>query len=124
MPKRATRTSFQKGRSGNPGGITKEQHAKIRQAAECARQYSEEAIRRLAELMHDSDGRVACSACNALLDRAWGRPKQTLEARHWMEASGKELAEALPKALAARGISGKTAQALVTALGEALEDSE
>src|SRR6202030_3387382 len=40
-----------------------------------ARQKTPEAVRRLAELMASEDERVAAVACNSILDRAWGKPK-------------------------------------------------
>ena len=40
-----------------------------------ARQAAPDAMRRLIELMRSEDERVASVACNAVLERAWGKPK-------------------------------------------------
>ena len=41
---------------------------------ELARQAAPDAVRRLVELMNSEDERVAAVACNAILDRAFGKP--------------------------------------------------
>lgn len=67
--------AWQKGKSGNPAGRKKET-GHIR---ELARQYTEIAIKALAEIVQSADrdsARVA--AAEALLNRAWGRPEQAL----------------------------------------------
>jgi hypothetical protein len=65
---------FAPGMSGNPGGRPKVA-GRVRAAA---REHGKKAIERLAELMHDGDGRVAVMACNALLDRGFGKPMQAV----------------------------------------------
>lgn len=70
MPK--TRTSFAKGRSGNPGGRPKE-HPEIR---ELAKQRCPRAIERLTEIMESSDERAASAAAKELLDRGIGKAPQ------------------------------------------------
>ena len=40
-----------------------------------ARQASPKAVARLIEMIESDDERVAAVACNAVLDRAWGKPR-------------------------------------------------
>jgi len=64
---------FQKGQSGNSGGRPKEDQ----RVNELAREYTDAAIAKLAELMKwPDDPRVQLNAAVALLDRAYGRPAQ------------------------------------------------
>ncbi len=63
------------GQSGNPGGFNGEHGEALR----LARKASPGAVRRLIELMRSSDERVAVVACNSLLDRALGKPKEAIE---------------------------------------------
>lgn len=60
------------GQSGNPSGFSKLQGEIMRMA----RSASPRAITRLTELMESQDERVASVACNSLLERAWGKPKE------------------------------------------------
>jgi hypothetical protein len=63
---------YKKGQTENPGGKTK-------QFAQCQRFCSEasrEAARRLIELIHSEDERVALMAADKVFERAWGRPKE------------------------------------------------
>src|SRR5215469_4465023 len=70
-----TTSSFKPGYSGNPGGRPKA----LVQVRELAREYTEEAIQKLVELMRKADSDQAqILAANSLLDRDWGRPVQTL----------------------------------------------
>jgi hypothetical protein len=48
-------------------------------AMRLARQAAPEAVRRLIELMQSDDERVAAVACNAILDRAYGKPASAPE---------------------------------------------
>ena len=59
------------GQSGNPGGQTVE----YGQVIGLARSLSVRAMERLGELMESPDERVATVACNAILDRAFGKPQ-------------------------------------------------
>ncbi len=59
------------GQSGNPSGQTPEYGDVVR----LAQSLSLRAIERLAELVESEDERVAAVACNAILDRAFGKPQ-------------------------------------------------
>jgi hypothetical protein len=63
---------FPKGKSGNPGGRTKQ----FAQCQRLCREASPEAARRLIELMHSEGERVALMAADKVFERAWGRPKE------------------------------------------------
>lgn len=69
---------FQPGQSGNPGGRPKV----LEEIKNLAREHSETAIKTLADIAKDAkanhSARVA--AANALLDRGYGKPLQTIEA--------------------------------------------
>ena len=69
---RSANGQFPKGQSGNHGGRPRDEQ----KVAELARCYTREAIETLAKLMRSSnDERVRGTAGQALLDRAWGKPK-------------------------------------------------
>ena len=59
------------GQSGNPSGNSGEYGVAIKLAQRAA----PKAMRRLIELMDSEDERVATVACNAILDRAFGKAK-------------------------------------------------
>ena len=69
---------WQPGQSGNPKG-----RPSIKGPVEVlAREHTEEAVRTLVELMrHGYPDAVKGAAANALLNRGWGMPRQTVEAR-------------------------------------------
>jgi len=68
---------WQPGQSGNPSGHSGEYGVAIK----LARRAAPKAMRRLIELMDSEDERVASVACNAILDRAFGRPRAAEEAK-------------------------------------------
>lgn len=70
---------FQKGKSGNPGGLTSEQ-VKLRQSIQkLAGKYAPEAIETLRALLNSEEPNVRVSAANSLLDRAIGKSAQAVE---------------------------------------------
>lgn len=62
------------GQSGNPGGRPKQ----VAEVVELARQNSQMAVRRLAQIAtaNKTPAVAAVMACNSILDRAWGKPIQ------------------------------------------------
>ncbi len=68
-PKRTPKTGGRK--KGTPNKTT----AEIRSAAQA---HGPAALKKLAALVESKDERVAVAACNAILDRAYGRPVQAL----------------------------------------------
>ena len=68
---------FQKGVSGNPGGRPK-LPAEIREMFQTK---APEAFEVLCKHLHASDPRVCVSAATQILDRAYGRPVQSIDVR-------------------------------------------
>ena len=65
---------FKPGQSGNPDGRAK----KVRQIESLAQDAAEKALKRLIKLMSSENEQVARAAANDVLDRAAGKPKQTM----------------------------------------------
>ena len=65
---------FEKGKSGNPGGRPKE----VAEVRELAKKHGSAAIERLVELMASDNERTAVAACEAVLNRGYGRPAQSM----------------------------------------------
>lgn len=72
---RATTGRYVPGMSGNPGGRPRDEQ----RIADLARSHGPAALERLVQLKDSKDERVALSACVALLDRGYGKPKQAQE---------------------------------------------
>jgi len=66
---------FAKGRSGNPGGRPKLE-SDIR---ELAQRQGPVAFQRLVDLLQADNERVVVMAAQAILDRAYGKPRQSLD---------------------------------------------
>lgn len=74
--RRAPRTAWKPGQSGNPSGRPRE----VGDVRDLARQHTAEAIRTLIEVMrHGKPDRARAAAAEAILDRGWGRPLQPAE---------------------------------------------
>src|SRR4029077_4373653 len=69
---REARMAFQKGKSGNPGGVPKG-YAEMRAAA---REHTAAALKALVDAL--SDNKLKVAAAKALLDRGWGTPAQAM----------------------------------------------
>lgn len=72
------RGPWKKGQSGNPSG-----RAKVpREVVEAARALTQDALDTLAEVMRDKDAGPSArvSAAQTILDRAWGKPTQPIDA--------------------------------------------
>ena len=68
---------FQRGRSGNPGGRPK-LPADIREAFKAK---APEALEVLTRCLQSGDDRIAMMAAQAILDRGYGKPTQSIDAR-------------------------------------------
>jgi hypothetical protein len=67
--RKAPSTAWKPGQSGNPGDRPKV----VAEIRELARQHGYDAIRRLVDLMYSKNESVVVRACEALLDRGFGR---------------------------------------------------
>jgi hypothetical protein len=96
---------FEKGVSGNPGG----RPAVLAKVRALAQDHSEAVILRLVELSKDADGRVAVAACNAILDRALGKPTVAVEVDARVTTDPRELLAGLLGRVATRDPAGGVA---------------
>jgi hypothetical protein len=69
---------FTKGQSGNPGGRPKHDL----EVKQLAREYTAEAIERLATWMRGKNATASVAAAQAILDRGWGKPAQPQTGEH------------------------------------------
>ena len=87
-PQRDERGHYLPGNSGNPGGAS---DAK-REMQTLARNHSVEAIERAVEIMRTGKSEtIRLMAISMILDRAWGKPRQSVE----IESQGKTLEQML-----------------------------
>ena len=96
---------FQKGQSGNPGGRPKALTPDGKTLSELAREHTAEAVQALVGVLRDGEASHAAivSAATAILDRAYGRPQQSMSlelkqdegAAAALEAARKRAAEAV-----------------------------
>lgn len=89
MPKKfepGHKLGFQKGQSGNPKG----RPPVIREVQELAKQQTENAVEALVSIMGNekSNASARVQAAVALLDRGWGRPKQSVDVKVDHDATG------------------------------------
>lgn len=89
--------SFQKGKSGNPGGRARRSMKDGRKLPEMAREYTEEALLATVEIMRDKDAPPAAriQAINNIFDRGWGRAKQEVDIDHSITVESAGVSEAL-----------------------------
>lgn len=74
MAKRTVGKPFEKGKSGNPSGRPKV----VKEIRELARAHGEDAFRRVLALMKSNDHRISLTAAQEVLNRAYGKPPQTM----------------------------------------------
>lgn len=77
---------FRPGQSGNPNGRPK----KVQGVQDLARDNGDKALRKLIKLIDSDDDRVALQAATAILDRAVGKPKQSMEVKSDITHHGTE----------------------------------
>jgi hypothetical protein len=92
---------FKPGQSGNPLGRKKLDP----DIAALARAASPDAIKKQIELLQSKDENVALKAAAAILDRAWGKPAQTVNATV-TTAKAEELADDVLASIALGGSEG------------------
>lgn len=81
--RKAPRSAFQPGRSGNPGGrpkLTPEQKAQEFELIQACRSKSPDAIAVIEQLMHRADrDSVRLAAASIIIERGWGKAVQAIE---------------------------------------------
>jgi hypothetical protein len=103
-------TTWQKGVSGNPGGRPKLTPAE-EDAIALSKQYAPDAVKALHEMATDRSvepkARAICA--NSLLDRAFGKPKETTETtvKHERRSESDVMAELVALGLVAGGVADK-----------------
>jgi len=83
-----TATTWQKGMSGNPGGRSPRVGPNGESLAELARGKTQEALEALVEVCNDRAHPQRVAAANAILDRGWGKPKESVDLDARIEGAG------------------------------------
>ena len=80
-PKRkAPKSAFKKGVSGNPGGRPKKTQEELDLVAAC-KEKAPEALATIAKIMTEGENeRNRLAAAQAIIERGYGKPKETVEA--------------------------------------------
>lgn len=86
----ATKTTWKKGQSANPGGRSPRVGPNGESLAELARAHTADCVKVLHELMMavQNEPKDRIVAAVALLDRGWGKPKESVEVDAKVEGSG------------------------------------
>ena len=69
---------FEPGKSGCPGGPGKRSDQE-RLVQRLAREHTVRALNRLVAIIDSENEKAAVAACNAVLDRGWGKPTQQVQ---------------------------------------------
>lgn len=79
--KHKNRTTWEKGKSGNPGGRSPKVGPNGETLAQLARARTADAVKTLAEIMGQvaNEPKDRITAAVALLDRGWGKPKEAID---------------------------------------------
>ena len=83
-------TTWAKGQSGNPGGRSPRVGPNGESIAELARAHTAEALATLVEVCTGkaNEPRDRVAAANAILDRGWGKPKESMDLDAKVEGVG------------------------------------
>ena len=79
---------FKPGQSGNPGGRSPRVGPNGETVAQLARAHTSDAIARMVAILKGSDDDLALRAAMALLDRGWGKPKESVDLDARVEGNG------------------------------------
>ena len=79
---------FKKGQSGNPGGRSPRVGPNGETVAQLARLHTADCIARMVQVLRGHDDDLALKAAQALLDRGWGKPKESMDLAADVKGSG------------------------------------
>lgn len=85
---RAGKTTWTKGQSGNPGGRSPRVGPNGETVAQLARLHTADCIARMVQVLRGHDDDLALKAAQALLDRGWGKPKESMDLAADVKGSG------------------------------------